>query len=88
MKFPKHVSLSIQHNPHKDSYESVLEYLESNDLFMEDLAEEDLVKCIERDELWSIQWYPITPISFYMVISYSLERCLELAFITEEESNE
>ena len=82
MKLPKHHILSIEHNPHKSSYETVQQYLDNYDHLKALIIEEDLKICIESNELWQIQWYPFTPISFNVVISYSLERCLEL--INEE----
>ena len=79
MKFPKHYTLSIEHNPHKSFYETVKRYIDDYEHLKEAITDEDLAICIERDELWSLQWYPITPISSYIIASYSLERCLELS---------
>ncbi len=79
MKFPKHHTLSIEHNPHKSSYESIRQYLDTYEHLQGAISAEDLIICIERDELWHFQWYPHTPISFNVILSYSLERCIELA---------
>jgi hypothetical protein len=78
MKFPKHLTMSIHHNDHKNVYESILQFIERNEWLRECITKEDLIICIEKDELWEIQWYPTTPISFNKVMSFSLERCLEL----------
>lgn len=78
MKLPKHHSLSIEHNPHKSSYQTILQYIETWDHLKDCITPEDLVICIERNELWHFQWYPNTPISFELILSYSFERCLEL----------
>lgn len=78
MKLPKHYILSIEHNPHKSFYQTVEEYIYNFDRFKSCITEEDFVICVDRDELWYIQWYPNTPISFNLVISYSLERCIEI----------
>jgi hypothetical protein len=79
MKFPKHLNLSITHNPHKNYYQTVLQYLEDDDISKKSITKEDLCICIETDELWELQWYPSSPISFFKILSYSLQRCLELA---------
>lgn len=79
MKLPRHHSCSIEHNPHKAVYYNVLQHIEMCDHYKECVTPEDLAICIEKDEIWHFQWYPRTPISFELVISYSLERCLELA---------
>ncbi len=79
MKLPKHHTLSIEHNPHKSGYETVQKYIENWDHLKDSISKEDLAICIEKDELWHFQWYPNTPISFNVVLSYSFERCLELS---------
>lgn len=79
MKFPKHITLSIDHNNHKNYYQTINEYFKDNDFFLNCISEEDLKICLEKDELWEIQFYPHTPSSFHKVISYSLERCLDIA---------
>ncbi len=79
MQFPKNLSMSIDHNNHKNFYQNIETYFSNYDFFKDCISQEDLKICIEKDELWELQWYPNTPISFYKVISYSLERCLELA---------
>ena len=79
MDFPKHLTMNICKNNHKNYYESIEQYFESFDKFKDDISEEDLKICIDKDELWEFQWYPDTPMGFHKVISYSLERCLKLA---------
>jgi hypothetical protein len=88
MKFPKHIQMLIHHNDHHGSYESINDYLSNFEWMIECVSPEDLVKCNELNELWEIQWYPNTPISFHKVISYSFERCLELALNIERKENE
>lgn len=78
MKLPKHYTITIEHNPHKSCYNNVQEYIDMWDHFIDCITPEDLKICIQRNELWSVQWYPNTPISFTLILSYSLERCLEL----------
>lgn len=91
IEFPKHHILSINHNEHKSCYQTVGMYLDDNEMYKDCITPDDLKICIERNELWELRWYPITPISFYHICSYSLERCLEIAkgmFPNKEERGE
>lgn len=80
MKFPKHHQMYISHNEHRTNYESVEQYFSGGygKRNKEDILPEDLKECIKEDEIWEIQWYPKTPISFHHVAAASLERCLEI----------
>lgn len=82
MKFPavllKAMSLHITHNQHKDYYEPVEQYLNARHIEKDDIEPEDRIEIIKQDSLWEIQWYPITPISFYSVYAATLERCFEI----------
>lgn len=72
------MSLSIEHNQHKGYYRPIEEYLleEPMERF-KDLSDEEYKQCVSTDELWEIQWYPWTPISFHYVCGPTLECCLE-----------
>jgi len=76
MKFPKHHQLVITHNEHHTSYETVESYLDRDERI--EITKEDRDECIRLGEIWEIQWYPNTPISFYCVGGPSLERCLQV----------
>lgn len=80
MKLPKHINLTIEHNPHASHYLTAEEYLDE-DLkdFASDIAPADRAAMIATGEIWEIQWYPDTPIGFYVVAAATLERALELA---------
>ena len=67
---PKHIcSLHLEHNPHKDSYETVEEYY-NPDKFV---SHEEWEKAVATDNVWYLQWYPHTPISFHELAASSLE---------------
>ena len=85
MKLPKNINLIINHNEHKGYYKTLQQHFEDTPYLIEDISKEDYKKCLELDELWVIHWYPITPISFHRVCSYSLEKCIELALEIEKE---
>ena len=64
---PHKAELILTHNPHLTNYETVAEYLGR-------LGESDFVNgaageaaAIERNELWVLQWYPDTPVGFWIV---------------------
>jgi hypothetical protein len=45
MIFPKHLTFSIEHNPHKNCYETIEQYLETCDHFKHCISDEVLMKC-------------------------------------------
>ena len=77
MNLPSHkAGLYIIHNEHKDVYETVKQYIEgSHPAYNPDdfVSPEDMQKCIDTDDCWTIQWYPETPIGFHKVCGSSLE---------------
>lgn len=82
---PKHkAGLSIEHDQHKNVYETIEIYIEMFD--EEDwISLEDKQKCIDSDEIWEIQWYRDTPIGFFRVVGSSLELILKQARTVDEE---
>ncbi len=81
MKFPEHkCALHLTHNEHKSYYETVEQWFENLESLHEiDISAEDKAECIRTGEVWSLQWYPDTPIGSYQVIGPTLKRVLELA---------
>jgi hypothetical protein len=71
----------IEVNQHRDFYQSVEKYC--NDLFAvneslrNEIPKEVMVKMIETDTVISVQAYPDTPIGFYSVLHYDLEKALD-----------
>ena len=79
MKLPKRkASLIIEHNPHKNYYETVEEHVNG---FCPDswASEEERVNSIMGNELWTIQWYPETPVGFCVVHASTLDAALAAA---------
>lgn len=75
---PEHkCSLTITHNPHKDFYETVADYCRrfGANCWADEFS---MVRAIDSDELWEIQWYPDTPNGFFKVMAPTLEEALEL----------
>jgi hypothetical protein len=79
MKLPEHkCGLYLQHNQHRDYYQSAAEWITDNDLYdWKDEASKQTA--IDSDSIWTLQWYPDTPIGFYSVAAPTLEDLLELA---------
>ena len=86
IKFPDHeASMTITHNPHKDLYQTVAEYIKEdvdedgrvNGMY-EWASEAERDNAILTNELWLIQVYPRTPVGFYAVAASSFEVLIEI----------
>jgi hypothetical protein len=81
--WPQHKGgLHISHNQHHGYYEKVEEAIGGEDCTYprDDFPDDDEIKkCIETDSVWTIQWYPETPIGFFRVSAATLSRALEFA---------
>lgn len=78
MTFPKHIHLSIDHNEHHAYYETIEEFVAHSNLLELFENREDYARSILNDEIWTIQWYPNTPVGFNLVAASSLEKALEM----------
>lgn len=85
MQLPKHqAALSIGHNEHKSYYETIEEYLEGNDTDCWE-SKEHRGRAIATNSLWSMQWYPDTPVGFLRVYAPTLGELLSFAVAVGEE---
>ena len=70
---PKHeCGLTLEHNAHKDVYETIDNYYQ----FLNDedwVSKEERERAIALDSVWTLQWYPDTPVGFYKIAASSLE---------------
>ncbi len=79
MKFPAHkCSLTLTHNDHKDMYETAEQWLAEQILldgepFYAWKSEEARARAILTDEVWTLQWYPNTPIGFISIAAPTLD---------------
>ena len=87
--FPRHsCGLYLTHNEHKDVYESVENFVVDrgdDDCWIGDAEREE---AIATNELWRLQWYPDTPIGFYVVLAASFTRLLAHARNIQKEADE
>lgn len=84
MKLPEHkCGLYLEHNANRDYYESVEAYLDDNPLyqFKDDQARQ---RCIDTGDIWTLQWYPNTPVGFIAVAAPTLDELLAFANADEE----
>lgn len=75
MTTPRHISLRLEHNPHRTNYETVPEYIEHLDLPWVNDAEK--AASIASDEMWEMTWYPNTPVGFLSCAAFNLDALLE-----------
>lgn len=80
LTFPKHkASMHITHNDHKSSYETAEDWILCNDdnHYADWISAEEKAKALETDSIWTLQWYPETPIGFCCVAASSFEALME-----------
>lgn len=71
LPFPEHkCGLYLTHNEHLDLYQTVEQFTEDSDGWV---STEEKKKAIATNELWQLQWYPDTPVGFYVLKASSLE---------------
>ena len=67
---PEHkCGLYLEHNAHKDVYETIEEFYDFGDF----VSEKERLKAIEANSVWKLQWYPDTPIGFYIACASTLD---------------
>lgn len=83
MNFPAHkAGLIMEHNPHLNVYESASEWIrnqEERGCSAEWKCEEAKGRAIATNEIWTLQWYPETPIGFNIVAAPTFEELLDFA---------
>lgn len=82
---PAHAcGLYLEHNAHRDIYKSAAEAV-AEDEISDWASEEAKQRAIATDEIWTLQWYPRTPIGFCKVAAPTLGELLELASREEQD---
>ncbi len=72
---PHAAGLSLEHNLHKNVYESVedhYQYLSADDW----VSEAERLNAIATDSVWVLQWYPETPVGFHWLAASTLRALL------------
>lgn len=70
------VSIHLQLNPWKDYYETFETHLENRPEFYD---QEQIDKLDVSKDIWILQFYPHTPIGFYILIGNDLDALLDEA---------
>ncbi|WP_438979526.1 hypothetical protein [Polynucleobacter sp.] len=74
--------LFLEHNAHKNDYQTLKESLEDGSMDMYDWeSEEAKNRAIAENECWTLQWYPNTPNGFYAFAAPTLKELLILASV-------
>lgn len=87
MNLPKHICMTLCHNPHHGDYTPLETWLENYLLSAEAggvprdeaIAPEDLAAVRAAGEVWELSWCPDTPVGSCSVVAATLARCLEFA---------
>ena len=73
-------------NEHKSAYKDVISYFTcesyTNPELLEEIGEDVYQRMVETDTIIEIQFYPDTPVGFYRVYHYDLEKAIEIALET------
>lgn len=75
---PKHEGeLCITHNAHKCNYSTVEEEIDDEYYGTDDwVSEDERNKAVATNSLWTLHWYPNTPVGFCTLHASSLEAIL------------
>lgn len=82
----EHSSLTLSFNDHACNYVTVKEAVESNCMLEHGtwVSDEEKRRAIESNSLWSLHWYPDTPIGCYDLMGSSLESVVMAAMEVDE----
>ena len=76
IQLPEHkCGLYLEHNSYRDYYTPLTTAVEEEGEHW--ISEDERAKALESGEIWTLQWYPNTPIGFYRVVGSSLESVIE-----------
>ena len=79
-KFPRHISLSLDHNRHELFRSSVQEWMEDDGIAAEDfVSAEQLAKAVATNECWGLTWFPETPVGSRRLFAADLDVLLAAA---------
>jgi hypothetical protein len=77
MIFPKHLSLTLTHNPHLVCYETSKQYLQEYS-HIAICFEDHYARMIKTNEIWELYWHPNTPVLSTTIAAPTLEELLEI----------
>ncbi len=77
LDLPKHISLTIDYNPHKIYYETVAKYINPKAYRCDWINKDDQQYCIDNDYVIIVSWYPTMLIGEIRVAGSDLNKILE-----------
>lgn len=75
-------SLHLSFNSHKSSYRTLKQAMEDQPDYYDSedfVSPNEMQRAIESDTVWTLQWYPNTPVGFNVMHAHSLEALLKAA---------
>lgn len=86
IKLPNHKGgMTLEHNPHKTVYETVDVYMMGRE---REFGTDELYRqAVDTEELWTIQWYPDTPVGFISIAAPTLGQLLSLLAVGVQEKD-
>lgn len=79
LEFPKHdAGLQLEHNIHKSRYMTAAQWMENEGHDYDWNSNEAKQRAIDTDEVWTLIWFPDTPVGSCMVAAPTLRELLEL----------
>lgn len=86
-EFPKHeAALFLAHNEHRNYYEKAevfIDELKQRGCCWKDDASQQ--RAVQTDSIWTLQWYPRTPVTFTLIAAPTLEELLQYAKEIEDQ---
>lgn len=80
MKLPKdEAGLFLTHNEFKGYYQTAEEWVKKSPCPPVWQSGDERKKAIDTNEIWTLQWYPNTPVGFNLIAASTLENLLEFA---------
>ncbi len=83
IQWPAHkASLHLTHNEHLSVYQTVQQSIDDADHGYRDecwVSPEQKQKAIDTNDCWTLQWYPETPVGFFILSAADLDVLLAAA---------
>lgn len=77
---PKHdCGLHIEHNTHKSYYQTAAQWVAEVGADYDWNSNEAKQRAIDTDEVWTMTWFPNTPVGSHAVAAPTLQELLEFA---------
>jgi len=94
MKLPRHkCGLTLEHNNHRNVYQTARKWWAEESERDPDNppydweSDEARERALATDEVWTLHWYPRTPIGFFCIAAPTLDELLAYALQVEDKEN-